>query len=107
MAFKDFLQSVMIHQAKGFLKFKIAQWILDELKQNEKLTFNELYEKIKERTDFSPKLLRKTIRILRDLNIIRLTTKQTEGKQIYAYEINKYFIDFLRNVERDFYKSYC
>jgi DNA-binding HxlR family transcriptional regulator len=106
MAFNDFLKAVMVHQPKGILKYKIAKWILSELKENGKLTFKELYNKLKERTDFSPKLLRKVLRILRDLNIIRLTTKHTET-QVYAYEIDKYFVDFLRNIERDFYKSYC
>ena len=106
MAFNDFLKAVMLHQPKGILKYRIAQWILSELKENGKLTFKELYNKLREKTDFSPKLLRKALRILRDLNIIRLTVKQNEI-QVYAYEINRYFVDFLRNIERDFYKSYC
>jgi hypothetical protein len=105
MAFNDFLKAIMVEQTKGILKFKIALWVLNELKQNGKLTFKELYNKLKDRTDFSPKLLRKVLRILRTVKIIRLTVTEGEIKT-YAYEINKYFVDYLGNIERDFYKSY-
>jgi len=66
----------MKHQAKGILKLKVAQWVLEELRNGDKLTFGEFYEGLKEKTDFSPKLLRKVLRILRDLKIIRMTTKK-------------------------------
>jgi len=104
MSFNTFLEAVFKHQPKGIIKLKVANWVLKDLKENGKLTFTEIMEKLKDHGEFSPKLVRKVLRTLRDLKILRLTIKQE--KNTYAYEITNSFCDFLRDVDRDFYKKF-
>jgi len=104
MSFNTFLEVIFKHQPKGIIKLKVANWILKDLMENGKLTFTEIMEKLKDHGEFSPKLIRKVLRVLRDLKILRLTIKQE--KNTYAYEISKSFLDFLRDVDRDFYKKF-